>query len=753
MNLKEIIKNQVQARFNGETNIGVKINLYRDYEVDALARAIQHQDLQGSCPVECIMVGDSYFTTHLGRESTQLKTPEEQAWGIDILVALVAEVNNAIPKHFSEQNRPYLVGDMPDGATKNIDVALKSAERIVEAGANVIKMEIASEDSLHILQQLSEHGFYIMAHIGYTPQTGKLKRHGDSLQNALDIFALVRKIRDCGACAIVLEMMSEAANQALCRYSKNMLQIYSIFSGKAQYGGQSINVWDAVFKPPFPSKYFPSTAEYPRSSYPDIYTHNVISSKVAELLNLTISGNFPLSPASKLSIEDEEKLLAINPWDSPNSSLPISSSLESADTSNEVFEKFESEVRVYCRKFPAVFTKAKGHLMWDEQGQQYLDFLSGAAALNYGHNHDVIKQQIISYLEADGITHSLDLYTQAKREFIRDMMECILKPRNLDYKMQFTGPTGSNVIEAALKLARKVTGRTSIVAFTNGFHGMSLGALSASATAKKRMGAGVPLTYVTRLPYDGYLGDGQDTISYIEFLLDDPSSGIDLPAAFIVETIQAEGGVITASNGWLRRLQDLAKRKEILLIVDDIQAGCGRTGKYFSFEDAGLYPDIVCLSKSISGYGLPMALMLLKPWLDQQQPGEHSSTFRGNNLAFIAAKTALSFWNNECFLENINQIIHILDERLYQVVNQQNETGKVCSARGRGLLRGIAWNDDNLAMRVSQCAFENRLLVETAGANNQVLKIIPPLIIDCDALNWGLDILDKSIYQASMSSN
>jgi diaminobutyrate-2-oxoglutarate transaminase len=753
MNIQEIIKNQLQARFIGKTNIGLKINLYRDYEVEALATAIQYQDLQGFCPIECIMVGDSYLTTHLGRESTQLKTPEEQIWGLDVLVSLVAEVNNAIQKYFPEQNRPYLVGDMPDGSTKNINVALKSAQKLIEAGADVIKMEIASEHSLQILKQLSEHNFYVMAHIGYTPQTGKLKRHGDSLHNALEIFALVRKIRDYGACAIVLEMMSEAANQALCNYSKNMLQVYSIFSGKAKYGGQSINVWDAVFKPPFSSKYFPPTAEYSRSLYPDIYTHDVIASKVAELLKLTIAEKFPLSPASKLSREDEEKLSNINPWGDPNSFLQSFIPLESLNTNNAVFEKFESEVRVYCRKFPAVFVKAKGHFMWDEKEQQYLDFLSGGGALNYGHNHDIIKQEIINYLQSDGITHSLDLYTQAKREFMRDMIELILKPRNLEYKMQFTGPTGSNVVEAALKLARKVTGRTSIVAFTNGFHGMSLGALSASGTSKKRMGSGVPLTYVTRLPYDGYFGDGQDTINYIESLLDDPSSGIDLPAAFIVETIQAEGGVITASNSWLQRLQNLAKRKEILLIIDDIQAGCGRTGKYFSFEDTGLYPDIVCLSKSISGYGLPMALLLLKPWLDQQQPGEHSGTFRGNNLAFIAAKTSICFWNNQPFLENLNQIAHILDKWLYRIVNQQNDSGNICSARGRGLLRGIVWNDVNLATQVSQYAFESKVIVETAGGNNQVLKIMPPLTIDGDALNGGLNILEKSIYLASKNLN
>lgn len=411
-----------------------------------------------------------------------------------------------------------------------------------------------------------------------------------------------------------------------------------------------------------------------------------------------------------------------------------------------IFDEHESAVRTYCRKFPAVFSRALGHRIWDEEGREYTDFLSGAGALNYGHNHPAIKRQVIEYLEQDGITHSMDLHTQAKRDFMQALVDVILKPRKLDYRIQFTGPTGSNAVEGALKIVRKATGRASVIAFTNGFHGMSLGALAATGTAMKRAGAGLPLAHVTRMPFDGYFGEGRDTLEYVEALLDDPGSGVELPAAFILETVQGEGGVIAASKGWLQRLQALARRKGILLIVDDIQAGCGRTGTFFSFEEAGLTPDVVTLSKSIGGLGLPMALVLVKPELDVQQPGEHSGTFRGNNLAFVAARAALSFWADPLFEKELQLRCALVDERLRGIARQ--DAAKGCTPRGRGLLRGLTWADPGVAGRVSQAAFQRGLIAETSGAHGHVLKVMPPLTIDIEALRKGLDLLADAIPAA-----
>lgn len=408
-----------------------------------------------------------------------------------------------------------------------------------------------------------------------------------------------------------------------------------------------------------------------------------------------------------------------------------------------IFDLHESAVRTYCRSFPATFARARGHQLWDASGRCYTDFVCGAGSLNYGHNHPLIKRRVIEYLEADGLVHGLDFHTAAKAAFIADMVEIVFRPRDLDYKIQFTGPTGTNAVEAAFKLARKITGRTSIVAFTNGFHGMTLGALAATGSQRKRAGAAMPLGGVTRMAYDGYFGDEIDTFAMLRTLIDDAGSGIDLPAAIILETVQGEGGMKVASDAWLRKLASFARERGILLIVDDIQAGCGRTGTFFSFEPAGLQPDIVCLSKSLSGIGLPLAVMLHKPELDRQQPGDHSGTFRGNNLGFVGASAALSLWRDPSFEAGIQARAAALQAWIAAICARHADAG--CTPRGRGLLRGVRFADKTVARRVSAASFELGLLAETSGADGEVLKLVPPLTIELEALHQGLELVGQAI--------
>jgi diaminobutyrate-2-oxoglutarate transaminase len=409
----------------------------------------------------------------------------------------------------------------------------------------------------------------------------------------------------------------------------------------------------------------------------------------------------------------------------------------------EPFEHLESEVRSYIRSFPTVFTRGQGYRLYDEQEREYLDFFAGAGALNYGHNPPAMKQRIVEYLADDGIVHSLDMGTAAKRAFLERFQAVILEPRGMDYKVMFPGPTGTNAVEAALKLARKVTGRESVVGFTNAFHGMTLGSLSVTGNAFKREGAGVPLAHGVSMPYDGYLGDDQDSLDYMEAFLRDSGSGMDKPAAAIVETVQGEGGLNKASAQWLRRLARICRDHGILLIVDDIQAGCGRTGTFFSFEEAGVEPDLICLSKSIGGIGLPMAITLIKPALDQWAPGEHNGTFRGNNLAFIAAVEALRYWENDDLAANVRARSEQLSHRLQALV--AGYPGLRGQVRGRGLLQGIATGDARLAGRITREAFERGLIMETSGPEGEVLKVMPPLIIDEEGLAAGLDLLEASI--------
>ena len=407
-----------------------------------------------------------------------------------------------------------------------------------------------------------------------------------------------------------------------------------------------------------------------------------------------------------------------------------------------VFERLESEVRGYCRSFPAVFGRALGSRLFDEKGRPYIDFFSGAGALNYGHNHPHLKRRLLDYLERDGITHALDMATTAKRDLLERFDEVILRPRGLDYKIQFPGPTGTNSVESALKLARKVTGRESIVSFTNAFHGMTLGSLSVTGNGFKRRGAGVPLVHVSAMPFDGYMGEDVDTLDYLAAFLEDDGSGIDRPAAVIVETIQAEGGINVARASWLRRLEELCRRYEMLFIVDDIQVGCGRTGPFFSFEGIGIRPDLVCLSKSLSGYGLPLALTLIRPDLDVWDPGEHNGTFRGHNPAFVTATAALEFWETNGLHQEVLRKGDVVRGRLGELARKHESLG--AQARGRGLVQGLDCPAAGFASEVSAAAFERGLVLETSGPESTVVKVMPPLVIEDELLEEGLQILAQS---------
>jgi diaminobutyrate-2-oxoglutarate transaminase len=415
------------------------------------------------------------------------------------------------------------------------------------------------------------------------------------------------------------------------------------------------------------------------------------------------------------------------------------------DRGFDAFEALESAVRSYCRRFPAVFTTAKNALLQDEAGLEYIDFLSGAGSLNYGHNDPVIQRRIVDYLLHDGITHSLDLHTSAKRRFLLAFDDIILRPRGYSYRLQFTGPTGTNAVEAAMKLARKVTGRRNIVAFTNAFHGMTLGALAATARQSKRAVAGVSLPDIVRMPYDGYFGEGIDTLQFVEAMLFGPGSGVDLPAAIIVETVQAEGGINVASSEWLRRLVEMARVCGILVIVDDIQAGCGRTGTFFSFERADIQPDIVCLAKSLSGYGLPMSLVLIRPDLDRWDAGEHNGTFRGNNLAFEAATTALEYWRDD----SLSRAVESRSSRMAGGLAAIRAAAPlhIGAVRGVGLLQGLAFNDPGVASSVSRAAFAQGLIVELCGPSEDVVKLMPPLTIEDEVLDRGMSRLSTAVFR------
>lgn len=415
-----------------------------------------------------------------------------------------------------------------------------------------------------------------------------------------------------------------------------------------------------------------------------------------------------------------------------------------------LFEATESQVRNYSRHWPVVFKRAFESRLYDESGRPFIDFFAGAGALNYGHNHPVLKSALINYLQTDALIHSLDMWTGSRREFLRTFRDLILIPRGLDYKVQFPGPAGTTAIEAAIKLARKATGRQTIVGFTGAFHGMTLGALSVTGRFGSVLGSsGTPEGFAPPLPYCTDT-DCMSRLDLIDRFLTGGSSS-EKPAAVIVETVQGEGGINVAAPTWLRSLSEICRSRDILLIVDDVQMGCGRTGPFFSFERAGLRPDIICISKSISGYGLPLALTLIRPALDAWEQGEHSGTFRGFTPAFVTGSEALTlFWSDDTLARNTmakSQVIH----KTLRTISLKHQDLEL-KTRECGLAFGVEFRTAEMASAVAQESFVRGLLVETAGILGNVVKLLPPLTISDIDLTEGLSILQDAVSEVSRNT-
>lgn len=303
-------------RYRVPAQLGIKINAYRDYEVAALAQAVRTPALRDS-PIECVMVGDSYFMTHLGRPSTVLAGAAEHRWGLDCLAGLTAEVRATLDREFPADRRPFLLADMPDGTTASTASARAAAARFAEAGADAVKIEVTGPREVRCVAAVAQAGALTLAHIGYAPQRAVLSRHGETLEEALALFAQARRLRDAGACGLIVEMVSEPVNQALARPHRDGIPVYSVFSGRARWGGQSLNVWDAVVRPARGTRYFPPTAVIDKSEVGHAYTQDLIADRTRELIQLTLAGWFPLSPRTSLAARAVAAIDDHDPWSRP----------------------------------------------------------------------------------------------------------------------------------------------------------------------------------------------------------------------------------------------------------------------------------------------------------------------------------------------------------------------------------------------------------------------------------------------------
>jgi diaminobutyrate-2-oxoglutarate transaminase len=417
----------------------------------------------------------------------------------------------------------------------------------------------------------------------------------------------------------------------------------------------------------------------------------------------------------------------------------------SPDMSNRIDNgDLESAARYYHRVYPVSFARAVGSRVWDSGGREYLDLFGGAGAMNLGHNLPEIKAGLVDYLSDDGLLHGLDVETPARAAF-RDAVGVLLARHDLPYKFLCSGPTGANAVEAALKIARRATGRSGVIAFTGAFHGMSLGALSVTSNGGARTGAGIGLPDVTFVPFPGAGTPwAEGSLAYLTELLDDSHSGVALPAAIILESVQAEGGVNPAPIEWLRGLSALCQQRGILLISDDIQVGCSRTGFFFSFEAAGVTPDIVVMAKALSGIGLPLSMVLYRSELDVLEPGQHNGTFRGNQLAFVAAAQALPLLDDPALKSGV---LERHEHLCAGITAELQRLGLDLPLRGRGLIIGLDASSlgPGAGSRIVQECFQRGVIAEGAGRGDQVVKLMPPLNIAYEDLDLAASVLGSAL--------
>jgi diaminobutyrate-2-oxoglutarate transaminase len=404
----------------------------------------------------------------------------------------------------------------------------------------------------------------------------------------------------------------------------------------------------------------------------------------------------------------------------------------------KIFDDHESEVRTYCKVVPSVFKSCKNATMTDENDKLFIDFFAGAGVVNFGHNNPKMQDAIVEFIRRDGVVHSLDMHTDVKREFIDTFVQNILLPRGWgDRKLQFTGPTGSNAVEAALKLARKATGRTEVVVFNRAFHGMTLGALACTANNHYRSSSGVPLNNIIRGTFDD-----MDALDEMKRQMLNTGEGLQPPAAFLVEPIQGEGGVRIASKQWLHAIQKFAKQCGALLIFDDIQGSSGRHGSYFSFDGLELDPDIIVLAKGLGGIGTPIGMLVNKPEVDKVwEPGQHTGTFRGQGISFVAGKVALDYFKDEKLNDETKRKGKIIEQHLRKI---QNKYKDVVDVRARGMMVAIEFSSTAIVNQITKKTYEHGLIVG-ACSSGEIIKLIPPLTIEDDTLNDGLAIFEQCI--------
>lgn len=426
----------------------------------------------------------------------------------------------------------------------------------------------------------------------------------------------------------------------------------------------------------------------------------------------------------------------------------------------------ESNARSYPRKFPFALAKAKGSWVQDVEGNQYLDFLCGAGTLALGHNYPEINQAMIDLLAGDFPLHTLDLTTAVKDEFVHTLLSLLPSPLRENAKIQFCSPSGTDATDAALKLCKTATGRSSIIAFQGGYHGMGHGALACTGnlSAKSKINGLMPEVQFMPLPYSyrcpfGLGGEkGLDAAcAFFERTLKDPESGVKKPAAVIIEPVLGEGGVIPVPFKFMQTIRRVTEELDIPMIVDEIQCGIGRTGKFYAFEYSGIVPHVILSSKAVGG-SQPLAVVIYNKKLDVWTPGAHAGTFRGNQLAMKAGTILIKKVSEPDFLSDVKRKGQIIIDRLTALKNRVSIIGDV---RGLGLMIGVEFIDPNggkdimgkflpsgeIASKVQKLCFENHFIMEKGGRNGSVMRCLCALNVTDEEISKAMEIFEKCVIE------
>lgn len=426
----------------------------------------------------------------------------------------------------------------------------------------------------------------------------------------------------------------------------------------------------------------------------------------------------------------------------------------------------ESNARSYPRKFPFALKKAKGSWIEDVEGNRYLDFLCGAGTLALGHNDEEVNQAIIDLILQDAPLHTLDLVTPTKDAFVKKLFSLLPNGLKDNAKIQFCSPSGTDAVDAAIKLCKIATGRGSVIAFSGGYHGMGHGALSltgnlaAKSKIQNLMGDVhfFPFPYSYRCPFGlGQEAGTKAACAYFERILKDPESGIAKPAAVIIEPIQGEGGVIPAPVEFLQTIRRVTKELDIPMIVDEIQCGIGRSGRFFAFEYADIVPDVILCSKAIGG-SQPLSVVVYNKNLDKWLPGDHAGTFRGNQIAMKAGTVLMNRVSQPSFLAQVCEKGEFLKKKMLSLKEKVSIIGDI---RGKGLMMGVEFIDPTkpvdslgsypssgaIATTVQHECFKNKLVMEKGGRNSSVMRCLCALNITTEELSLMSDIFEKVVCE------